>query len=123
MQIHWRVMLSSKRWDQKKFETDFYLRPDARYFAQSKGRARMVVCPALGDLCSFVYKGKVVMRGVCESDGFEIGTEHQTHPCNIGGIRPHSTPQEFVRIIISEVGLSENIRKTGQLTWAKMPTD
>ena len=116
----WRVMLSHL-WDQAKYEHDFLLQPEVRRLAQSKGRCRMKLCPQKGDIISFVYKGKIVMRGECESNGFEVGTAHQTHSCNIGDNRPHSDPQEFAWVIITVVGLSEDIRKTGQRTWAKMP--
>ena len=121
--ISWRVMLNASRWNQKKYEQDFLSRPEpeARRLAQSKGKKNMVLCPKRGDVASFVLKGKVVMRGVVESDGFENGTDHQLHSCNTGETRPHSIPEWFVRIRITEIGLSEDIRRTGQSTWAKMP--
>ncbi len=117
----WRVMLSSSLWNQKKYEEDFAVYPEVRRLAQSKGRCKMVLCPKLGDLVYFVMKGKIIMKGIVESDGFENGIYHQEHSCNIGGIRHHSIPTEFVWIKITEVGLSENIKPTGRRTWAKMP--
>ena len=117
----WRVMLNSRLWNQDKYEQDFASRPELRRFAQSKGKCRMVSCPQKGDTVFFVLKGKIVMRGIVESNGFENGTAHQEHSCNDGTIRPHAIPTEFVWIRIEEVGLSENIRHTGQRTWAKMP--
>ena len=74
-----------------------------------------------GGVAKFVLKGKVIMRGVLMSDGFENGTAHQEHSCNDGEMRPHATTAEFAWIRIAEVGLSEPIRPTGQRTWAKMP--
>jgi hypothetical protein len=117
----WRVMVNPSLWNQKKYEEEFMFRPEARRIAQSKGKARMVSCPIRGDSVSFVINKKVVMRGWVDSDGFENGTDHQNHSCNIGIIRPHSDTPEFVWIKITEVGLSEDIRPTGQRTWAKMP--
>jgi hypothetical protein len=81
----------------------------------------MISCPNKGDMVSFVYKGVIRMRGVVESNGFEYGTCHQDHSCNDGTLRAHATPTEFAWIRIEEIGLSENIRPTGQRTWAKMP--
>ena len=120
MSISWRVMLNASRWNQNKYEEDFVLHPEVRRLAQSKGRCRMVVCPKKGDIASFVLRGKVVMRGIIDSDGFENGTYHQLHSCNTGESRPHDVPTEFVWIKITDIGLSEDIRPTGQRTWAKM---
>ena len=117
----WRVMLSSSLWNQKKYEEDFATRPEVRRLAQSKGRCKMVSVPKIGDMVSFVMKGKIVMKGIVESNGFENGTDHKEHSCNVGVMRYHSIPTEFVWVRIEEVGLSENIRPTGQRTWAKMP--
>lgn len=114
-------MLNARLWNQSKYEEDFVIRPEVRRLAQSKGRRHMILCPKKGDVASFVLKGKVVMRGIVESDGFEYGTEHQQHSCNTGEARPHAVPNSFVWIKITEVGLSEHIRPTGQATWAKMP--
>jgi hypothetical protein len=114
-------MLSSSLWNQKKYEEDFASRPEVRRLAQSKGRCTMISCPKVDDMVSFVIKRKIVMRGIVESNGFENGTDHKEHSCNVGEIRPHSTPNEFVWVRIIEVGLSESIRNTGQRTWAKMP--
>jgi hypothetical protein len=114
-------MLNAKLWDHKKYEKNYVVRPDARRIAQSKGKCHMVLCPKKGDMVSFVLRGKVVMRGIIESDGFENGTDHQQDSCNTGESRPHAVPTEFVWIEISEIGLSEDIRPTGQRTWAKMP--
>jgi hypothetical protein len=121
MQHHWRVMLNPRLWNQEMFERDILLNPLARRLAQSKGRCRMKSVPRSGDIISFVYKGKIVMRGICESDGFEIGTQHQIHSCHLGNIRTHAQTNEFVWIMITEAGLSEDIRKTGQRTWARFP--
>ena len=81
----------------------------------------MVSCPQKGDTISFVYKGKVVMRGHMDSEGFERGVAHQEHSCNIGEQRPHAETLEFAWVNITDIGLSEAIRHTGQRTWAKMP--
>lgn len=121
MSNSWRVNLSGRFWNQKKFEDDFLVRPEMQRLAQSKGRCRMVVCPRVGDRVFFVMRNKIVMRGTVESNGFEKGTYHQRHSCNIGVNRGHAVPDEFVWIRIEEIRLSENIRSTGQRTWAKMP--
>lgn len=117
----WRVMLNSKLWNQEKFENDFYTCPEMRRLAQSKGRCPMKVNPIKDDLVCFVFKGKIVMRGFVESNGFENGTDHQNHSCNIGTNRLHAEPTEFAWVRITEIGLCENIRPSGQRTWAKMP--
>ena len=121
MSNSWRVMLSSRLWDQSKYEREIVTHPELKRLAQSKGRRHMVKCPKKGDLVSFVFKGKIVMRGTVDSDGFENGTWHREHSCNIGESRPHTDPTEFIWINITEVGLSEDIRFTGRSTWAKMP--
>jgi len=117
-------MLNSRLWNQEHYERtfhDFATGPEVRGLAQSKGRCRMVSCPKKGDVVSFVCKGKIVMKGHVESDGFVHGIDHQNHSCNVGDTRPHSTHPEFAWIRITEVGLSETIRPSGQRTWAKMP--
>lgn len=120
MPISWRVMLNASRWNQNKYEEDFMLRPEVRRMSQSKGTCPMVLCPKRGDVASFVLNKKVVMKGIVESDGFENGTDHKEHSCNMGEERPHSVPNEFVWIRITEIGLSEDIRPTGQRTWVNM---
>ena len=109
----------SALWNQVKYEHDYHLDPE-KVLPQSKGQCRMVTCPKQADLVSFVYRGKIVMRGRVISEGFVNGTEHQVHSCNLGDTRPHSVPQEYAKVKITDVGLSESIRKTGQRTWAKM---
>ncbi len=121
MPTSWRVMLNHKRWDQRKYEEDFMNKPEVRRLAQSKGSGHMVRCPQKGDIVFFVCKGKIVMKGVCDSDGFESGIYHQVHSCNIGDSRPHALHQEFVWVKITEIGLFDVIRPTGQRTWARMP--
>jgi hypothetical protein len=111
-------MLNSRRWNQVQYEEEFN-NPEARHFPQSKGACRMVSCPQKGDLVSFVCKGKIIMKGIVESE-FETGTQHQLHSCNIGH-RPHAIPTTFAWINITEIRLSEPIRNTGQRTWATMP--
>ena len=114
-------MLKDDEWNQNKYEENFMLRPEVRRLAQSKGMCIMRLCPKKGDVASFVLNKKVVMRGIVDSDGFENGTDHQHHSCNIGATRPHSLSTQVVWIRITEIGLSEDIRLTGQRTWAKMP--
>jgi hypothetical protein len=121
MSTSWRVILNYRLWNQEKYEKDFISHPEMRRLAQSKGNCRMISCPKLGDKVSFVIKGKIVMRGSVDSTGFENGTDHQKHSCNTDTVRAHAIPTEFIWIRINEVGLSENIRRTGQRTWAKMP--
>lgn len=117
----WRIMLNGRLWNQRKYEEDWTNRPEVRRIAQSKGMRHMVLCPKKGDIVSFVLKGNVVMRGIVDSDGFENGTAHQHHSCNTGVTRRHAITTKFIWIKITEVGLSEYIRPTGQATWAKMP--
>lgn len=114
-------MLNHRLWDQTKYEEDFATRPEARRILQSKGACKMKFCPKMGDSVSFVLKGKIVMKGIVESDGFVNGTAHQEHSCNKGTLRAHAVPNEFAWVKIEKVGLSEDIRCTGQRTWAKMP--
>ena len=117
----WRVMLNQSLWNQNKFRLDFLRCPEeVCRIPQSKGRCRMISCPKKGDIVKFVLNGKIVMTGIVDSNGFETGTSHQDDIYNKGKLRPHSTPTEFVWIIIKEVGLSENIRHTGQRTWVKI---
>lgn len=121
MTTTWRVILNHRLWNQKKFETDFLrCSEEMCRLPQSKGRCRMVSCPKKGDIVKFALNGKIVMTGIVDSNGFEIGTAHQEDTYNIGDVRPHSIPDEFVWIIINEVGLSETILPTGQRTWVKI---
>jgi len=116
MPTSWRVVLNSTLWNQAKFE-----KSENRMLAQSKGACRMVTCPKKGDNVSFVLKGKIVMKGIVESDGFVIGIDHKKDSCNLGEHRIHALTNEFAWIKITEIGLSIDIRPTGQRTWAKMP--
>jgi hypothetical protein len=113
-------MLSPKLWDQEKYEHSLTIHPELRKIAQSKGKCKMVVCPKKGDSVVFVYKKKIVMKGYLDSDGFVSGTDHRVHSCNTGNTRPHTEPSEFAWVHITETGLSQDIRCTGQRTWAKI---
>ena len=116
----WRVLLNPKYWNQVKYERDFATRPEVHYLSQSKGGRRMISCPQKGDIVLFVIKGKIRMRGIMESNGFETGTCHQEHSCNTGTIRPHEFVEEYARVKIIEVGLSDDIDFFGQHTWHKL---
>jgi len=120
MIVHWRVIFNHKLWNQEKYEESFKNQPEVRRFAQSKGKCKMINCPKKGDLVSFVYKKKIVMRGIIDSEGFEIGTEHILHSANIGEKRPHTQCNEYIWVKIFEVGLSIDILPSGQRTWAKL---
>ena len=120
----WRVMLSSAKWNQEKYEKDWYEKPEIRHLPQSKGNCHMKTVPKHGDSVYFVYKKKVVMKGVVHSDGFETGIYHQIHhSCNIGDNRKHTISPEFAWVDITEVSLAKNIRVTGQQTWIKWKED
>ena len=119
----WRVMLSSKCWNQPKYEDDWHEKPEVRRLAQSKGNKHMKKTPQKGDIAIFILKGKIVMKGVVDSDGFENGSYHRIHSCNIGDNRKHTDSPEFAWVDITEVGLSEDVRLTGQQTWIKWKED
>lgn len=116
----WRVMLSSKLWNQSAYEHMWHTNPSARVFAQSKGRARMRVLPTTRDEVWFVLRGHVVMKGVVLTDGFMEGDDHKTHECNIGAIRAHATPSHYAYVKITEIGLAHAIAPSGQRTWAQV---
>ena len=116
----WRIMLSKKRWNQEKYERDWYLMPEVRCLPQSKGACNMVLCPKRGDSVTFVYDKQIVMKGIVESDGFEYNKDHQEHSSNIGENRPHAVLNLCAWVRVTEVGLSEYIRPTGQKTWIQM---
>jgi len=118
----WRVMLNKNLWNQSLYEENFATMPEVRRIAQSKGRCAMKRLPLKGDTVYFVLKGRIVMRGFVDSEGFETGTAHQAHSCNVGAVRAHAGPQEYAWVVVNQIGLSEPIRATGQRTWAKMPT-
>ena len=115
----WRVNINKYLWDQEWYEAVCHTHPEERRLAQSKGRARMRICPAKGDNVVFVVKGVIRMKGVVESDGFLEGTDHQRSPYNMGATRLHAEHPEFAWIRITDIGLSQQIRKTGQRTWAQ----
>ena len=77
--INWRVILNSKLWDQKLYENDWIINKEIRRIAQSKGNCKIVNCPVLNDTVDFVINGKIVMKGIIETDGFIIGNEHQKY--------------------------------------------
>jgi hypothetical protein len=119
---YWRVMLSSKEWNQKKYEQNWRNLPETRHLPQSMGTTRPKIPPKRGDVVYFVFKQKIVMKGKVCSD-VENGNCHQIHSCNIGTNRPHSASTELIWIDITEVGLSERVRITGQQTWIKWKED
>lgn len=86
----WRVVLNSKLWNKEKYEKDFYTFPNVKYIPQSKGRCTMVSCPEKNDIVYFVYKKKIIMKGIVVSDGFITGSSHQTDTYNLGEVRSHS---------------------------------
>ena len=88
--ISWRVMLNKKLWNQEYYEINCTTRPESRRLPQSKGNGRMNVVPQMGESVAFVYNKKIVMRGIIDSNGFEIGVNHQYHSCNDGIYRPHA---------------------------------
>ena len=122
---HWRVMLSSKRWDQGCFAAAAQLRPERlRDFAQSKGAVNMRETPVVGDFVSFVFKGHIVMTGVVRA-GFQEGDLHQTQHLGVGAIglpedRLHALPASYALIDLALVA-PRKVRHTGQATWIKMP--
>jgi hypothetical protein len=115
--IVWRVLLSSKEWDQKAFQELCATDPAMKRLPQSKGRCAMVECPCKGDGVIFVYKNKVVMSGIVQQDGFVEGTDHQEHSCNIGTRRGHAVPTEFTWVQIHELGLSLDTGHVGKFPW------
>ena len=115
--IVWRVLLSSKEWDQEKYEWMCAVNPAMKRLPQSKGRCPMVECPLKGDGVIFVYKNRVVMSGIVEQDGFLEGTDHQTHSCNIGTRRGHAVPTQFTWVQINELGLSLDTGHVGKFPW------
>lgn len=117
---HWRVILSQKLWNQEKFERLFTEQPEIRRLAQSKGKCKMKILPVKGDSVSFVFKGKIVMKGIVDSETFETGIYHQNHSCNLGTNREHAEPKEFIWVQIQNVGLSIDIPPSGQRTWAQL---
>ena len=121
----WRVLINPENWDQTKYEDEWNgPRPEQKRFAQTKGRAKMVVVPRKNDRVNFVISGKIVMRGYVENDGFLVGDTHKDeHSCVKGAFRdrPWDNVNEYLWVKIEQVGLSIPIRPTGQRTWAKMP--
>ncbi len=115
----WRVLLSSKLWNQCKYEKDWVSYPEIRRLPQSKGRAKMIKLPKKNDIVHFVYNRKIVMKGYVDSDKFEENSKLQFHSCNIGNNRQHDV-HEYMYIYVTEIGLSENIAWKGQRTWVKL---
>jgi hypothetical protein len=116
----WRINLNGKLWKQDAF-ADQWKKGERQLLAQSKGNARMVALPKRGDSVAFVLKGKIVMRGTVNSDGFLEGTAHQNDQNNQGSTRAHAETKQFAWILINEV-LAEPraVPLTGQRTWLKV---
>ena len=122
----WRVLINPNNWDQKKYQDEWNgPRPEQKRFAQTKGRAKMVVVPRKNDRVNFVISGKIVMRGYVENDGFLVGDTHKDeHSCVKGTFRdrPWDHVNEYLWVKIEEIlEEPELIRPSGQRTWAKMP--
>jgi hypothetical protein len=114
----WRVNLHSKLWNQNKFEEQFMM--GNTRLAQSKGKATMKIVPKKGEKVVLVSKGKIIMQGIIENDGFLEGTDHQNDTSNIGTKRSHAEQTYFTWINIQQIGMNDPIRLTGQRTWAKI---
>jgi len=115
--------MSSKLWNQEKYEQDWHNYPEVRRLPQSKGNRPMQKIPERGDTVLFIFRGRVVMEGTVDSDGFENGINHQHHSCNIGNNRDHTIHAEFAWVNVTEVGLSRPVRTTGQQTWIQWKDD
>ena len=121
MPVTWRVVLNRKLWDQEKYIARCKEYPESKYLPQSKGNAKMVKVPSKGDIVYFVLKGKIIMEGCLETDGFIRGDAHRNHSCNIGQIRPHTDNDEYAICKITR-GIEDDfvavaIPHTGQRTW------
>jgi hypothetical protein len=116
----WRVLINPKLWDQEEFIRKYNAFPEDSFLSQSKGRCAMRSLPKAGDTILFVIKGRVVMKGLMESDGFITGTAHRVHSCNRGPIRSHTDVPEFALVKILTTGLDDPIEWKGQRTWAKV---
>ena len=110
--------MNASLWNQAAFAEKAAQQPER--LAQSKGKARMKAMPRRGDTVDFVLKGKIIMRGIVESDGFLSGTLHQRDTFNLGEERPHAEVNEFA--MIKEIRLLAEpiaVPFTGQRTWLK----
>ena len=122
----WRVLLSSKLWNQEAFATAAEEEGGHALltnFAQSKGRAAMKIVPVKGDSVIFIWKGHRVMEGQVTSEGFISGDAHrQQHRDFLRTEAPaHQQTSEFALISNIKV-LKEQvpIPFAGQRTWSRM---
>ena len=122
----WRVLLSSKLWNQEAFATAAEEEGGHALltnFAQSKGRAAMKIMPVKGDSVIFIWKGHRVMEGQVTSEGFISGDAHrQQHRDFLRTEAPaHQQTSEFALISNIKV-LKEQvpIPFAGQRTWSRM---
>lgn len=113
--IVWRVLLSTKDWDQEKYEWLCATNPAIKRLPQSKGRCLMVECPLKGDGAIFVHKNRVVMSGIVEHDGFLEGTDHLDHCCYTGA--KEGADRNFTWVQINDVGLRLDTGHVGKFPW------
>ena len=86
---------------------------------QSKGRARMVTVPHIGDKVIIVCDKKEVLKGIVRSE-FQEGTMHQDTACPFskGGDKNHREKLQYLTIEIT--GLGDMVYNRGvQRTWSK----
>jgi len=116
--IVWRVLLSSKEWDQETFQELCATDPSMKRVPVAKGASHMVECPCKGDGVIFVHKNKVVMSGIVQQDGFMEGNDHEDllqkgdYPCYNG-----TTVREFIWVQIHELGLNLDTGHVGKFPW------
>ena len=119
----WRVMLSKTRWDQRKYEKEWYRCPEQRGFRQSLGRANMTTVPRRGDTVFFIYGGTAVMEGRVETDVITDDDWYRDHSCNLGVTRHHSDySHKYVMVEITRIYEETDrvrVRPTGQRTWIR----
>lgn len=109
----WRV-----NWNSKLYDVNARYNEGIEKFVtikQSKGAAKMVQVPEIGDRVWVCWNKHVRMEGIVVQ-GFISGIDHQLDTNNIGVNRSHEIPEYFAIIQVKSV-IPRPIEHQGQRTW------
>ena len=116
----WKVSTNYKLFDYKKAQDDFNAKKSVKIY-QSKGKARMINCPKIGDTVYFSSNKKEVLIGKVIEE-FNEGTLHQQCHYNIkpnNKLPYHQELSVYAIIEITSVGNGQEFKGV-QRTWSKI---
>ena len=117
MSTNWRVSWNKDLYDYKRI-ISLYKLGEEDIINQSKGRAKMVKLPKIGDYAYVSCDKKKIMKCKIISN-FIIGDEEKSDKCNKGNPRIHTNNNTYLKMKILEVYDEYLIFKGCQRTWSK----